>query len=572
MQSGCAGSSGTRAGVAVAALTLAALTTTPVPAQPARTWVFFSDRAHLTADAQAFSRAAARLDPRTLARRAARGVAGAPLVGEHDLDVAAEYVAAIEATGAQIYRPSRWLNAVSVVATPAQLERIRTLPFVRGTTPVARAAYRGAGPEPGVVVAAPEPPRGRDLYGHTAAHLAQIDLPGLHAAGFTGVGVVIGVLDTGFKRTHVAFNAPGRPLRVRAEYDFVDNDANAGPEPGDPWGAAAHGTRVLSLLAGYAPYEFVGAAFDAEYILCRTEDPYAEYPGEEDNFVAALEFVEAHGGDVVSSSLGYIDWYSQEQLDGRTAVTTRAVNLATALGLHVCTAAGNGGHDADPATSRLVAPADAFHAVACGAVTADGTTATFSSDGPTADGRVKPEVLAGGHRVVTASPWDDFGYNAASGTSFATPLIAGAVACIVQAHPDWPPARLRTALMLSASDWLATGRPDPLQIRGYGIIAARAAATDCNVNGLPDVYEVRTGAATDGDGDGQPDECQVGLGDLDCDGAVDFDDVAAFVLALTNPAAYQAAHPDCQPARADCNGDGVVNFDDIDAFVARLAG
>jgi len=571
MRSACAGSPDTRTGVAAVALALAVVLA-PAQADPPRTWVFLSDRADVAADSQALARAAARLDPRTLARRAARGAAGAPLVGEHDLDVAAEHVAAIEATGAQVHRRSRWLNAVSVVAVPAQLERIRALPFVRGTAPVARAAYSGAGPEAGVTVAALEPPRGSGFYGRTAAQLAQIDLPALHAAGYTGAGVVIGVLDTGFARTHLAFNAPWHALCVRTEYDFVANDPIAGPQPGDPPGAAAHGTRVLSVLAGYVPNDFIGAAYDAEFILCRTEDPYAEYPGEEDNYVAALEFVEAHGGDVVSSSLGYIDWYSQQQLDGRTAVTTRAVNVATALGLHVCTAAGNGGHDANPAVSHLVAPGDAFHAVTCGAVTASGATAAFSSDGPTADRRVKPEVLARGDHVLTASPSDDFGYNSASGTSFATPLVAGAVACIAQAHPDWTPARLRAALLLSAGDWLATGRPDPLYVRGYGVISARAAATDCNGNGLPDVYEVRTGAATDGNGNGRPDECELGLGDLDCNGVVDFEDVEAFVLALTSRPAYLAAHPDCDPQRADCNGDGAVSFDDIDAFVARLAG
>ncbi len=571
MRAARAGSPDTRTGVAVAALALAVLLA-PARADSPRSWVFLSDRANLAADPQALSRAAARLDPRALARRAARGTAGHPLVGEHDLDVAGEYVAAIEATGARVRRRSRWLNAVSVVATPAQLRQIQALPFVTDTIPVSRAAQSGTTPEAWITAVASELPRGSGFYGRTAAQLAQIDLPALHAAGFTGAGVVIGVLDTGFARTHLAFNAPWHTLCVRAEYDFVADDPIAGPQPGDPLGATAHGTRVLSVLAGYVPNDFIGAAYDAEFILCRTEDPYAEYPGEEDNYVAALEFVEAHGGDVVSSSLGYIDWYTQHQLDGRTAVTTRAVNFATALGLHVCTAAGNGGHDTNPAVSHLVAPGDAFHAVTCGAVTASGTTAAFSSDGPTADGRMKPEVLARGDHVLTVSPSDDFGYNAASGTSFATPLVAGAVACIVQAHPDWTPARLRAALLLSAGDWLTTGHPDPLHVRGYGVVAARAAATDCNGNGLPDVYEVRTGFATDGNGNGRPDECEQGLGDLDCNGVVDFDDVDAFVLALTSLSAYRSAHPDCNPARADCNGDGAVSFDDIDAFVARLAG
>jgi subtilisin family serine protease len=157
-------------------------------------------------------------------------------------------------------------------------------------------------------------------------------------------------------------------------------------------------------------------------------------------------------------------------------VTTIAVNVATANGLHCCNAAGNAGHDADPATSHLGAPADALSVITCGAVSATGVIASFSSDGPTADGRIKPEVLARGLDTRTVSATSDSDYVGSSGTSFSTPLVASAVACLVQAHPEWTVEQMRWYLTRTAEDYVANGTHDPLYVRGYGIIDATAAA------------------------------------------------------------------------------------------------
>ena len=165
------------------------------------------------------------------------------------------------------------------------------------------------------------------------------------------------------------------------------------------------------------------------------------------------------------------------------------MNIAISNGLFVCTAAGNYGHDDDPSTSHLIAPADAFGVITCGAANSVGTIAGFSSDGPTAapspeDRRIKPEVLARGVSTQTVSVSNDAGISGVSGTSLSTPLVAGAVACLIQARPEWNVSDLRNHLFLTASDYVANGQPDPMYVRGYGVIDAyRAARRPCPEDG-----------------------------------------------------------------------------------------
>ncbi len=205
--------------------------------------------------------------------------------------------------------------------------------------------------------------------------------------------------------------------------------------------------------------------------------------------------------------------------------------------MHCCTAASNSGHDSDPTTSHLGAPADAFEVITVGAAYSDGSIAGFSSDGPTADGRVKPEVLARGVGTWTVSSSNDFEYGTASGTSLSTPLVAGAVACLVQAHPDWTVEQMRTRLFESALDFVANGTFDPLYIRGYGMVdAAGASFADCNNNGVDDSEDIASGFSGDCNSNGIPDDCEP---DEDCNnnGVQDICDIAN--------------------GAADCNGDGV---------------
>ena len=450
-----------------------------------KVWVFFADKGVDSAEAYqaAISDVAASYDPRAIYRRTIRGLnadRGGEVFDEHDLPVVRAYVDAVTATGARLHVTSNWVNAVSVWADRAQVERIAALPFVSKLQPVARQARR----MPTVlhdVIAEPAPaddggtgPRSIN-YGASQSQLAQMNLIALHDAGYTASGVIIGMLDSGFHRTHAAFTDPSHPLVVLAEWDFVMNDGNTDTQPGDYSGQADHGTMTLGCIGAYKLSQYVGGAYNASFVLAKTEDTSQEVPAEEDNYVAGIEFLEAHGADMATSSLGYIDWYTQAQLNGLTAVTTVAVNLATTNGLHFCNAAGNEYHDSDPNISHLIAPADAFKVISCGAVDSTGYIAYFSSDGPTADGRVKPELLARGVSASVVSPTSNTTYTTADGTSFATPLTACAVACLIQARPYWNVDQMRQHLFETATDYVANGTYDPLYIRGYGIVDAFAA-------------------------------------------------------------------------------------------------
>ncbi len=522
-----------------------------------KAWVFFTGKGvgSETERAAAFERLHAGYDPRAVRRRELRRTAPG-LFDERDLPVAEHHLDALRAAGAEPVVVSRWLNAASARLTLDQARRIAALPFVYRIEPVRRSRRVEPRTDGGghVPVGA-----GSGPYGLSNDQLAQINLIALHEQGYTGAGVVVGVLDTGFQRSHEAFNHPDHPIDVIAEWDFLDVDKNTAFEPGDPPSQHNHGTWILGVLAAYMPGELIGGAWEASYVLAKTEDTTDEYPAEEDYYAAGLEFIEANGGDVATSSLGYTEWYTWFDMDGVTAVTSIAVNVATANGVVCCTAVGNGGRDSDLPT--LIAPSDAFDVLSCGAVTSTGEITDFSSAGPTADGRLKPEVLARGQDAASVSAGSDDQYvTSLDGTSLSTPLVACAVACVLQAHPAWTVAQVRANLFETASDFVANGVPDPDFIRGYGIIDAYAAAQDCNGNGTADLIDIAEGAP-DRDGDGVPDECQETCpADADGDGSVGITDLLGLL------AAWGSSDPDHDIAPE--GGDGVVNIADLLALLA----
>ncbi len=509
---------------------VAALPAAHDSARPVKHWVFFKDKGLATPAEidRALAEVAAGYDPRAIERRRLRRTAPG-LFDDRDLPVAPAYIDAVLATGdhhrvapaashgvapgapqgitagVRLGVTSRWLNAISVYATAEQCDAIAALPFVSKVQPVARGrrvevsaaaqvdALSDAPAEsrlPPVEnrchaqhsTASGDGPMTMDFYGRSSQQIHQMRLNELHDQGLTGKGVIIGVLDTGFERSHVAFNSPDHPLRVRAEWDFVNDDGNTAIEQGDPDNQHEHGTLILGTLGAYQPNELVGGAFDAEFILAKVEDLLSEYPLEEDWFAAGLEFIEANGGDVATSSV-VAYWYGQETMDGRSSVMAKAWNIAAENGLHGCQGAGNAGHDANPQTSSLTTPADAFDVLTIGAVDANGVIAGFSSDGPTRDGRIKPELLARGVATQTVDPFNPNAYTGASGTSLATPVACGAVACLLQAHPDWSVEQMRSALMSTGQRFQVEKSLDPLYVEGAGIIDAAAAHTASTCTG-----------------------------------------------------------------------------------------
>ncbi|MBN2000641.1 S8 family serine peptidase, partial [candidate division KSB1 bacterium] len=269
--------------------------------------------------------------------------------------------------------------------------------------------------------------------------------------------------DTGFWLEHEAVNF----INKVAEYDFVFNDDNTANEPGDAGNQDSHGTQVLSVVGGKMDGFLYGPAFGADFLLGKTEDMRGETVIEEDNWVAALEWAEALGADIVTTSLGYIDWYTYKDMDGKTAITSQAAQKAAAKGVLVLVSAGN---ERDDPWYYITAPADADSIVTVGAVDKYGFITGFSSSGPTFDGRIKPEVVAMGQSVRMASTLCPSCYTSANGTSYATPLVAGVAALLVEAHPFWSPMQLREALINTAD---RSGQPDNLY--GWGLVNALAA-------------------------------------------------------------------------------------------------
>ena len=287
--------------------------------------------------------------------------------------------------------------------------------------------------------------------------------------GWYGSEVVIGVLDTGFNLVHEVFS----DISIIDSYDFINSDSIVSWESGDPAGQSNHGTAVLSILGGYYEGTFSGGAPDAFFLLAKTEDISDEYQAEEDYWVAGLEWLEENGAELVSSSLGYLDWYTYEDLDGNTAVTTLVADAAASRGLLVFNAVGNGG----PASGTLNAPSDGDSVFAVGGVDIYGEIASFSSRGPTFDGRIKPQACALGVSTVLAYHGEHT-YNAGNGTSFATPLTSSTAALLLEAHSEWTIFDVMDALLVTAS---RSATPD--NAYGRGIIDAYSALLCRSVTG-----------------------------------------------------------------------------------------
>ena len=264
-------------------------------------------------------------------------------------------------------------------------------------------------------------------------------------------------------------------LRIHATWDFVLDEENPDPAP-CPVGqvCSSHGLETLSILAGYAPGKLIGPAFAADFLLVRTENEAIETPFEEDLWVAAAEWADSMGADVVSSSVGYRTFddpqldHGWEEMDGNTLAITRAADMAVARGIVVVNAVGNDGLFTAPNT--LYAPSDGDSVIGVGAVDRNGVYSILSSYGPTADGRTKPDVLAEGIGTFMAQANNPMLYGSGSGTSAACPLVAGVAALLISAFPDATPVQIGDALRSTAS---RASAPDRFQ--GWGLVDALAA-------------------------------------------------------------------------------------------------
>lgn len=442
---------------------------------PQKYWIYFRDRGPSTArwGIPPYREAAQRLSERAVQRRL-KVRPPERLIDEHDLPLFEGYLHTLKQLGVQPVVHSRWLNAISAYLPARQKAEIAALPFVKKVVPVRRLAVP---PSPEVhdqpLPRRSQPADHRFDYGLSLTQNELVNVPVLHDAGIYGKGVLVGMLDTGFNVSeHPAFQR----LQVLGQFDFVFGDSITADEPGkDVKGAQNHGTQTLSVIAGFDPGNLIGPAFAAGYFLSKTEDIRSETPVEEDFWMAGIEWMEAQGIDVASSSLGYRDFdnpadnHEYQDLDGETTVVTRAAQLAAERGVVVVNSAGNEG---GTAWQYIIAPADGKDVIAVGAVTASGRRASFSSIGPTYDGRIKPDVMAMGVAVRAVRLDPQFPYAGVNGTSFSCPMVAGIVAQMLSAHPYLTPRQVIEALQRTASQ-----ADSPDNFMGYGIVDARKAIT-----------------------------------------------------------------------------------------------
>lgn len=440
------------------------------PAASAKYWLFFRDKGPNPADrlAKLHQDGPGFLSDRALKRRA-KVLPDQMLVDQSDLPIYQPYLSQLAQLGLVPMAKSNWLNAASFKLSPAELKQIQDLPFVQSVRPV-QTFWRRPVSEPNVPALDLKKDRSNKLdYGFSGIQNELIRVDAVHNFGIHGEGVFIGLLDDGFDiRNHPAFQA----INVVTAWDFINNDGNTFFEGSQDCGSqGSHGTSVLSIMAGFDPGQLIGPAFKADFALAKTEkvcDPATgsgfEQPIEEDYWVAGIEWLESMGADIASSSLGYIDWYSYENMDGNTAVTTRAADLAVKKGMVVITSAGNEGNGS---WRHIVAPSDGDSVIAVGAVYSDKSIVGFSSRGPSYDGRIKPDVMAMGSGVYHASGTGKLGYTYGGGTSYSCPQVAGVAALILAAHPELTPMQVRDALRETADQAL-----NPNNDFGWGIVDA----------------------------------------------------------------------------------------------------
>lgn len=395
------------------------------------------------------------LSPRALERRQRFGLK----IDEKDLPLSPVYLKTIASNGARILNYSKWNNTVQVeVGRKSDISKIEQLPFVQHCVLVYAASERSLEKTSSSRVPLQEVflPKQKSWYGVAEVQNEMLDVQPLHARGYCGEGMHIAVIDAGF------LNADSlealRSIRVLDTRNFVHSQRSV-------YEGHAHGTMVLSCLALHAPHAMVGTAPAACYYLLQSEDAEAEYRGEEDNWCAALEYADSVGVDLVTTSLGYVQYDSppqrlaHEELDGRTHLISRSASLAASRGLVLLCSAGNSG---EGAWRKVAFPADAHDILTVGAVDAQRMPCRFSSRGYTADGRVKPDVVAMGSPVWVMEPTGAFAQ--VEGTSFATPVLAGAVACLMQACPWAAPPLLLQAVRANASH-----AQSPDEAEGYGV-------------------------------------------------------------------------------------------------------
>ncbi|MDR2979074.1 MAG: S8 family serine peptidase [Bacteroidales bacterium] len=390
-------------------------------------WIFFTDKNGSEFNPYTY------FDPLAIERRVKQGIS---LYDSTDFPLAQSYVDQIARLAEEYIGESRWFNAVAVSATAEQLQSIAEFPFVRDVVPVYSAMT--------ITACDDEYPEFRtdstDLY--LLEQLSRMAGELFHHDKINGKGIRIAIFDAGFTGAdeHAAFQHLRDSNRIVKVWNFARKNDKV-------YRDHAHGRMVLSCVSGIYEEQMIGLATGAEFLLAKTETIF-ELKREEIWWLEAVEWADKNGAHIINSSLGYTGArYTPEQMDGRTSIVSRAANIAAAKGILVVNAAGNSGTDKEW-LKTIATPADADSVLTVGGISPfTDYRIPFSSKGPTADNRLKPNVVAYGWATVAAKTYLDYG---TTGTSFASPLVAGFAACVWQLHPEWNAMKLKEEIEKSA--------------------------------------------------------------------------------------------------------------------------
>lgn len=422
-------------------------------------WVYFKDKP----GAQTYlDNPLTMLTQRALDRRTNQGIA----LDSKDVPLYQPYIDQVAAsTGITVKAKSKWFNCVHVRGTQVDITALKSLYFVDKVDFANRSILvnKISATKLGKTVAVNKTALTTTTfnYGNSANQIQMINGHLLHQSNYTGSGKIIAVLDAGFPGVNTA--TPFQRLRDNSQilggYNYVTKSNNF-------YSGGTHGTSVLSLMGGFVDGQLVGTAPDAQYYLYITEDDATENPVEESNWVEAAEEADRVGVDIITTSLGYTRFdnpnydLTYSDMNGVTAFISKGVDVAFSRGMVCVVSAGN---DGNVAWHYVSAPADAINALTIGAVKADETYASFSSQGPTFDGRVKPDVMAQGQNPYVSNVTGVI-TNADSGTSFSGPIVAGMVACLWQALPTKTNQQIKQLIVQSADRYAS-----PTVQYGYGI-------------------------------------------------------------------------------------------------------
>ncbi len=416
-------------------------------------FVYLKDKAGSTGlDPQTY------LSERSLERRARQNIA----LTDEDLPVSDTYLNDIRQAGFRIIGKSKWLNAVLAEGDSSRMNILKSLSCVRHIEDDADIRGDISLGKYARIWAESDSPVTPFEYGDTSPQIRMLGADTMHAQGYRGAGVLIAVMDAGFPQVNTAdaFAHLRNGNKIRHTYNYVH-------ETPDVYRDSPHGTNVLSIIAGLLPGKLSGTAPETEVALYVTEDDPDENESkiEEVYWVLAAEHADSLGADVLNTSLGYYKFtdpaqnYAYEQMDGKTTIIARGADYASRTGMIVVNSAGNEGRSA---WKHISTPADAEYVIAVGAVNAARQKADFSSFGPSADGRIKPDVSAMG--ASTAYSNNGSSVSKGNGTSYSAPLITGFMAGLRQQFPTLTALQLRDILIRSADRY-----PTPDNEYGYGI-------------------------------------------------------------------------------------------------------